>query len=353
MRQFFYLSVLCALFLAGCSSSTTYEKVEGGLEYKIISDGKGIKLENGNFLQAHITQSYKDKKIDSVLSETRELMPQIIPFDSLRMPPASYKVLLKLRKGDSLVMRMMTDSAFKSAGQPMPPFMHKGAYLYTTVKVLNIFKTSQEADSANAAEMKLARPMIKKKQQDDFNKQVADLQKTLAAEKPQIDKDSKIIEDYLAKHNITATKGPWGTYIVIHTPGTGDKITNESIASVNYTGKVLDSTVAFDSNVNPKGEPLQVAVGQISGMISGWIDALLQMRKGDKATIYIPSSLGYGKAGRAPKIKPDQILVFDMDIVDVQTEEQMMAQAEEKQKQDKVKMDAMMDSLKKVSANKK
>ena len=39
---------------------------------------------------------------------------------------------------------------------------------------------------------------------------VADyVEKTLAADKPQIDKDSKIIEDYLAKNNIKATKGPW------------------------------------------------------------------------------------------------------------------------------------------------
>ena len=358
MRQIFYLPVLCVLILASCTSG--YKKGEGGLEYKIVSDGKGQQLENGNFLQAHITQMYKDnKKGDTVLSETRELMPQVVPFDSAQMPPASYKILRQLRKGDSLVMRILTDSVFKGAGQQIPPFMRKGSYLYTTVKVLNIFKTREQADSANAAELKLARPMIRKKQQEDFEKQSAEIEKTFAADKAQIDKDSKIIEDYLAKNNIKATKGKWGTYVVIHTAGTGDKITNESVATVNYTGKTLDSMKTFDSNVDPKFqhvEPYQVTVGQLggpTGVITGWTDALLQMRKGDKATVYIPSTLGYGVNGRLPQIKPNDILIFDMEIVDVQTEEQMMAQAEEKRKQEQVKMQAMMDSLKNASANKK
>lgn len=357
MRQFFYLPVLCVLFLAACSPG--YKKGEGGLEYKIISDGKGQQLENGVFFQAHITQMYKDKNVDSVLSETREMMPQIVPFDSTRMPPASYKILKQLRKGDSLVMRITTDSAFKQAGQPMPPFMRKGAYLYTTVKILNIFKTAEQADSANAAELKLARPLIKKKQHEDFIKQSAEIEKTFVANKPQIDKDSKIIEDYLAKNNLKATKGKWGTYVVIHTAGTGDKITHESIATVNYTGKTLDSMKAFDSNTDPKFqhvEPYQVTVGQLggpSGVITGWTDALLQLRKGDKATVYIPSTLGYGKSGNPPSIQPDAILLFEMEIVDVQTEEQLMAQAEEKRKLDDVKLKAMMDSLKNASANKK
>jgi len=357
MRHFFYLPVLCVLFLAACSSG--YKKGDEGLEYKIISDGKGKQLENGNFMQAHIIQEYKDKKGDTVISDTRELMPQIIPFDSARMPPASYKILKQLRVGDSLVMRILADSIFKPGGQPMPLFMHKGNYLYTRVKILNIFKTSEEADSANMAEIRLARPLIKKKQKEDFDKQVAELQKTFAANKSQIDKDSKIIEDYLAKNNIKATKGNWGTYIVIHTAGTGDKITNESVATVNYTGKTLDSMKVFDSNTDPKFqhvEPYQVTVGQLggpNGVITGWTDALLQLRKGDKATVYIPSTLGYGKSGSMPRIQPDAILVFDMEIVDVQSEEQLMAQAEEKRKQEQAKLQGVMDSLKNASANKK
>ena len=354
MKSIYYLPVLCILFLSACSSG--YKKGDDGLEYKIISDGKGKQLESGNFLQAHIIQEYKDKKGDTLLSDTRELMPQIVPFDSNRIPPASYKILKQLRNGDSLVMRILTDSAFKTGGQPMPLFMHKGNYLYTKVRIVNIFKTSEEADSANVAELKLARPLIQKKQQEDFQKKSAALQKTLAADKAQVDKDSKIIEDYLAKNNIKAMKAPWGTYVAIHGEGTGDKITNQSVATVNYTGRTLDSMKVFDSNIDPKFqhvEPLQVTVGQIEGMIPGWIDALLQMKKGDKATIFVPSSLAYGRNGRAPGIKPDEILMFDMDILDVQTEEQMMARAQEKQKLEKAKMQVMMDSLKNATANKK
>ncbi len=358
MKQFFYLPVLCILFLAACSPAG-FKKAGEGLEYKIISDGKGMKLENGYFLQVHVRQEYQDSKADTVLSDSRDMMPQIVPFDSNSVPPTSYKIIRQVRVGDSLVMRIMTDSAFKSPTQPMPPFMHKGGYLYTKVKILNIFKTSSEADSANLAAVKLARPLIKKKQQEDFAKKVAALEKDLAQNKAQIDMDSKIIEDYLAKNNIKATKTKWGVYVAIHSEGTGDKITTESIASVNYTGKTLDSMQVFDSNIDPKFQhvqPIQVNVGQIGGegsVMPGWIDALLQMKKGDKATIYIPSTLAYGPGGRMPKIKPNAILIFDMDVVDVQTEEQMMAKAEEIQKNEAVKQKALIDSLKNASTNRK
>ena len=359
MRQFFYLPVICALFLAACTSG--YKKGDNGIEYKIIADGSGNKLVSGNFIQMHITQQYKDKKLDTVLGNSRDMMPRIESFDSAGTPLAYFKILTQVRKGDSLVIRILTDSAYKDASpqQPMPPFMHKGGYIYTTVKVLNIFKTREEADSANAAEVKLARPMVKKKQMEEYIKQVAAVEKRLAGEKAQIDMDSKIIEDYLAKNNIKATKIKWGTYVAIHAEGTGDKITNESVATVNYTGKTLDSATVFDSNVDPKFQhvgPYEVIIsqlGQSNSVIPGWIDALLQLKKGDKATLYLPSSLAYGKQGRMPTIKPDAILIFDMDVVDVATEEQMMAKAEENQKKMQEAQKAVIDSLQKASANKK
>jgi hypothetical protein len=76
------------------------------------------------------------------------------------------------------------------------------------------------------------------------------------------------------------------------------------------------------------------------------------MKKGDKATIYIPSSLGYGTAGREPGIKPNAILIFDMEIVDVNTEEQLMAKAQEENKRLEEKEKAIQDSLKHADAKK-
>ncbi len=355
MKQFFYLPVFSMLLLASCSSG--YKKGDKGLEYKIISSGSGKTLVQGDFLQIDVQQMYKGKKKDTLLGDSRDLMPQLVSFDTATTPPAYVKILKEVRRGDSVVIRILSDSAYPASNpQPMPPFMEKGGYLYTTLKVLNIFKTREEADSANKAEVKLAMPKIKKKRMEDYNKQLVEFEKKLAIDNGQIAQDSKVIEDYLTKNNIKATKAKWGTYFTIHSEGTGDKITSESIVTVNYTGKTLDSGKVFDSNIDPQFqhvEPFQVTMNQLTrGVIPGWLDALMQLKKGDKVTIYIPSSLGYGSHGNPPKIGPNANLIFDIEITDVDTEEQLMAKEEENQKKMKEKEKMLQDSLKNASGGK-
>lgn len=318
MKQFIYLSAICMLVLSACTGS--FKKGDKGLEYKIISEGSGKKIGYGNFMQIHIKQVYAGDK-DSVLLDTRDFMPRIQVFDSVNTPMSYYKIISQMRKGDSLILRLLTDSAFADAKQEMPPFMKKGKYLYTHVKMVNFFETKEQADSANKAESVVAKPKI-------YKKQIEEIEKDLASKKAQIDVDSKIIEDYLSKNNIKATKTKWGTYVAITTEGTGNKITNSSIATVNYTGSSLDSGVVFDSNIDPKFnhvQPYDVNIAEIGSVILGWTDALMQLKKGSKATVYIPSSLGYGVNGNGEKIKPNANLVFNIEVSDVSTEEEMAA----------------------------
>lgn len=175
------------------------------------------------------------------------------------------------------------------------------------------------------------------------------MEKELAANKAQLDADSKAIEAYLSANNIKATKTKWGTYVAVQTEGTGATLTTKDVASVNYTGKTFDSSRVFDSNTDPKFKhvtPYDVPLGQLGGVILGWNDALLQLKKGAKAIVYIPSSLGYGKQGRMPEIKPDQILVFDMEVVDAISEEAKMAKQQEEEMKMRAAQEKTMDSLK-------
>jgi FKBP-type peptidyl-prolyl cis-trans isomerase len=244
-----------------------------------------------------------------------------------------------MKKGDSLIIRLLTDTVFKDPKNEMPPFMKKGKYLYTHVKLVNIFETREQADSANEAETVSAKPRI-------YKKQIEEIEKDLAGKKAQIEADSKMIEDYLAKNNIKAQKGKWGTYVAVSTEGTGANISNADVAIVNYTGRTLDSGKVFDSNIDPQfkhTQPLEVKLGELGGIILGWVDALMQLKKGSKATIYVPSSLGYGANGNGEKIKPNANLIFDMNVTDVVSEqayaakqkamqEEMMKKMQESQK---------------------
>ena len=312
MKQFIYLAAICMLALSACTGSF---KKGDGLEYKIISSGSGKTVGYGNYIQIHIKQLYAGTK-DTVLMDTRDYMSRIQILDSVNTPLAYFKILTKLKKGDSLIIRMLTDTVFKDPKNVMPDFMKKGKYLYTSVKLLNIFETREQADSASQAESILAKPRI-------YKKQIEEVEKELVGKKAQIEADSKMIEDYLAKNNIKAQKTKWGTYVAISTEGTGEKISINDVAVVNYTGRTLDSAKVFDSNTDPKlghPQPYEVKVGELGGIILGWSDALLQLKKGTKATIYIPSSLAYGPAGNGEKIKPNENLMFDMEVTDVISE---------------------------------
>ena len=109
--------------------------------------------------------------------------------------------------------------------------------------MVNFFTTQEQADSANKAESVAAKPKI-------YKKQMEEIEKDLASKKAQLDIDNKIIEDYLAKNNIKATKTKWGTYVAISTEGIGEIINRNNIATVNYTGRSLDSGIVFDSNID-------------------------------------------------------------------------------------------------------
>ncbi|MBK8611083.1 MAG: FKBP-type peptidyl-prolyl cis-trans isomerase [Chitinophagaceae bacterium] len=318
MKQIFYLMLISMVALSACTGS--YKKGDEGLEYKIIPAGKGETIGYGNYMYIHIKQVYGGAK-DTVLLDTRDYMPRIQLFDSANTPMAYYKILKQLRRGDSLIIRLLTDSAFKNSPNEMPPFMKKGKFLYTHVKMIDFYNDKNAADSAIKNDALLARPKMLKKQ-------IEEIEKELETKKAQLDIDNKIIEDYLTKNNIKATKTKWGTYISLTTDGAGEKLDNNKIAVVNYTGRTLDSGKVFDSNIDPKfghEQPYDVSLSSFGGVILGWTDALLQLKAGSKATVYIPSSLAYGTDGRSPMIKPNDILVFDMDIIGTTTEEEAAA----------------------------
>ncbi len=337
MKQVINAVVICTLVLAACT--TPFKKAKDGSEYKVIS-GKGAKAKAGDVMELNVTAKY----VDSILFSTYEDgMPQYGEFDTSKFPQPFKEVFANIGVGDSIVLRISSDSLL-AKGQPAP-FLKKGQFVYQTYKVIGLYSTREQADSAQKTHVKeaTAKAVIK---QDKM------IEKSLVENKAQLDADSKQIDAYLAKNNIKATKTKWGTYIVMQNEGTGNQLTKNEVASVNYTGKTFDSSIVFDSNTDPSFnhvQPYDVPLGQPIEVIAGWKDALLQMKKGAKATVYIPSTLGYGTQGRSPKIMPNAILVFDMEVAGVTSEAEMTAKraAEEKIMMEQQKK--VMDSMQKAN----
>ena len=105
---------------------------------------------------------------------------------------------------------------------------------------------------------------------------------------------------------------PSGLQYEILEAGEGESPKAGDTVKVHYTGKLIDGTV-FDSSVD-RGEPATFGVTQV---IPGWVEALQLMKPGAKWRLFIPSQLAYGQQGAGGIIGPNQTLIFDVELIEV------------------------------------
>lgn len=125
-------------------------------------------------------------------------------------------------------------------------------------------------------------------------------------------RDTKMIEDYLRKNNITAQKDSSGLQYVIYNQAGGVKPTAENCVEVKYKGVFLKDGKEFD-----KAERIAFP---LTGVIPGWTQGIPKLGVGDSATLFIPSELAYGPRGYPGAIPPDAVLMFNVTLLDVKKE---------------------------------
>lgn len=111
--------------------------------------------------------------------------------------------------------------------------------------------------------------------------------------------------------NITETSS--GLQYEILKQGSGKTPSLRSVVVTHYEGTLLDGRV-FDSSYRRK-EPTTFRVDSV---IEGWQEALQMMKEGDKWRIYVPSKLAYKARGSGRKIGPNQTLIFELELINVQ-----------------------------------
>jgi len=97
--------------------------------------------------------------------------------------------------------------------------------------------------------------------------------------------------------------------------GTGDSPQEGQVVSAHYTGWLEDGT-KFDSSID-RGQPFQFAIGA-GQVIPGWDEGIASMKVGGKRQLIIPSELAYGESGAGGVIPPNAMLIFEVELLDVQ-----------------------------------
>lgn len=182
------------------------------------------------------------------------------------------------------------------------------------IEKVEIIRVGKDAKKFNAAKT-FSSTLEKIKKDEELKKKQAEVLKI---------ESKKMLDDYETK----ATAYPSGIKLYVIESGAGIKPKEGENISFDYAGYLADGTL-FDTGIealaekngilNPqrKGanayQPLDYTFGNKGGFITGMTEGLLQLNKGDKAYIFIPSELGYGSNAMGP-IPANSNIVFYVDI---------------------------------------
>ncbi len=97
--------------------------------------------------------------------------------------------------------------------------------------------------------------------------------------------------------------------------GDGDEAVAGQVVEVHYVGHSWSTKRQFDASWD-RGDTFKFGLGK-GQVIQGWDEGVAGMRVGGRRRITIPPRLGYGKRGAGNVIKPDETLVFVVDLIGV------------------------------------
>ena len=111
--------------------------------------------------------------------------------------------------------------------------------------------------------------------------------------------------------------GPPPTDLVVEdiTVGDGPEAVSGQTVTVHYVGVAHSTGEEFDASWN-RGQPIEFKLG-VGQVIPGWDAGLEGMRVGGRRKLTIPSAMAYGARGAGGAIKPNEPLVFVVDLVSV------------------------------------
>jgi peptidylprolyl isomerase len=123
----------------------------------------------------------------------------------------------------------------------------------------------------------------------------------VSLEKPQIDKPEGDVPFDLGIEDLVV--------------GDGDEAVSGKKVSVHYVGVAFSTGDEFDASWD-RGQPFEFKLGK-GQVIPGWDAGVQGMKVGGRRKLTIPSAMAYGARGAGGVIKPNEPLVFVVDLLSV------------------------------------
>lgn len=136
-----------------------------------------------------------------------------------------------------------------------------------------------------------------------------DEERRLEAEK-NLKTGQDFLEDNKTKEGVVTTAS--GLQYKVIEEGAGPNPTATDKVRVHYKGTTIDGE-EFDSSYE-RGEPTEFPLNRV---IRGWTEGIQLMNPGSKFIFYIPSELAYGERGSRPKIQPNEVLIFEVELLEI------------------------------------
>lgn len=114
---------------------------------------------------------------------------------------------------------------------------------------------------------------------------------------------------------IPSTPAPTELQIEDLEMGSGAEAVSGKKVTVHYAGVAWSNGKEFDASWN-RGQAFSFQLGGRQ-VIRGWDDGVVGMREGGRRKLTIPPDMGYGARGAGNVIKPNETLVFVVDLVKV------------------------------------
>lgn len=305
MKNLTYIATV-AVLLFSCGGSKNFT-AENGTE--VTFHKKGANEKPSDTLISFFLLKYETAG-GKVLFESTQEAPSPIKLDSnfLKREGDFFEFLGKMSIGDSVSCEMTASELF-----------------------LDNFK-GRLPDSVNAEEMiKISASFLEQVSMEAYQEKSIALRRTQSLaqlDQEQMAKDIAIIDAYLEENGIEAEKSESGIRYVVTEQGEGPKPKMGQGVQVHYAGRLLTGEY-FDTSMEEvakenglyneqrqyKPYPIQI---YNSAVITGWHEGISLLNEGSKATLYIPSPMAYGNRDRSEIIKANTILVFDVELVEVE-----------------------------------